>query len=92
MVCDTYTDNKSNRRLFLYQVESEKRIDIGRFPSPPRLDSGGAQCDLHPRWNRSGTQVCVDSARDETRQIYVADVEEIVAEPEIGAADARRDR
>ncbi len=87
MVCDTYTDKKSNRSLFLYQVESEKRIDIGRFPSPPRLDSGGAHCDLHPRWNRSGTQVCVDSAQDETRQIYVADVEEIVAEPEIGAAD-----
>ena len=34
--------------------------------------------DLHPRWNRDGTQICFDSVHEGTRQVYVLNVKEIV--------------
>ncbi|MBC7289368.1 MAG: hypothetical protein H5T86_15270, partial [Armatimonadetes bacterium] len=50
---------------------------IGRFFSPPEL-SGEIRCDLHPRWNRAGDKVCIDSAHTGVRQMYVLDVADIV--------------
>lgn len=32
------------------------------------------RCDLHPRWNREGTQVCMDSVHNGERQMYFVDV------------------
>jgi hypothetical protein len=40
-------------------------------------DSTG-RCDLHPRWNRDGTQVCFDSAHEGERQVYAIDVRDAV--------------
>lgn len=68
--------------LLLYDTSIGQRYEIGRFREP--LD-GELRCDLHARWNRAGTQVCVDSAHDGTRQMYVVDVTDIV-DPE----DAKR--
>jgi hypothetical protein len=34
----------------------------------------GLHCDLHPRWDRSGTKVAFDSIHEGTRQLYVQDV------------------
>ena len=50
-------------------------IDIGQFYSPPEL-TGDLRCDLHPRWNRAGDQVCIDSAHEPggLRQVYIIDV------------------
>ncbi len=73
ILTDTYPDQRRMRTLLLYRVSDGKRIDLGRFFSPPEL-SGPARCDLHPRWNRDGTQVCIDSAHEQTRQVYVIDV------------------
>ncbi|CAN5810892.1 hypothetical protein BH23PLA1_BH23PLA1_01640 [soil metagenome] len=76
---DTYPDSDRLQTLMLYHPEENKRIDIGRFFHPPKL-TGPFRCDLHPRWNRDGTQVCIDSAHeDETRQLYVIDVSSITA-------------
>ncbi|MBN1422053.1 MAG: hypothetical protein JXP34_24990 [Planctomycetes bacterium] len=78
VLCDTYPDRKDRKRaLMLVRVADEKRFDIGRFYSPPEID-GPARCDLHPRWNRDGTQVCIDSAHEPTRQMYVVDVSGII--------------
>jgi hypothetical protein len=84
MLTDTYADEEGYRTLILYNWESKQRIDIGKFYSLPS-DSypkdwviSGMRCDLHPRWNRDGTQVCIDSVHEGTRQIYVVDVKEIV--------------
>ncbi len=64
---------KPVRTLMLYEPITNRRIDIGHFYSPPEL-SGEIRCDLHPRWNRDGSKVCLDSAHEGTRQMYVVDV------------------
>lgn len=77
ILTDTYPDKEHFRTLILYNVERNERIDVGRFYSPPEV-TGELRCDLHPRWNRDGTQVCFDSAHEGVRQMYIMDVKEIV--------------
>lgn len=78
VLTDTYPDPQtSERTLILYKPETNHRIDVGKFYAPPDLQ-GEIRCDLHPRWNRNGTQICIDSAHEHTRQMYVIDVAEIV--------------
>lgn len=77
-VSDTYPDAQTGcRTLLLYRVADGARFDIGQFLSPSEI-SGEIRCDLHPRWNRDGTQVCFDSVHEGTRQLYVADLTELV--------------
>lgn len=71
---DTYPDQDRLQTLMLVRVADGQRIDIGRFLEPPTF-TGPYRCDLHPRWNRDGTMVCIDSTHEEAqRQIYVLDV------------------
>ncbi|MDP7253832.1 MAG: hypothetical protein QGF00_29800, partial [Planctomycetota bacterium] len=75
---DTYPDREESKRtLFLYHPASNRRVDLGRFYSPPEI-TGEIRCDLHPRWNRNGTRVCFDSVHEGTRQIYEIDVSDVV--------------
>jgi hypothetical protein len=70
---DTYPDKDRMQNLMLLKVENQRRFDLNAFRSPPRY-TGPFRCDLHPRWNRDGTQVCIDSTHTGTRQVYVVDV------------------
>ncbi len=74
---DTYPDNKYYRTLFIYNWETQQKVVLGRFYSPPNL-TGPARCDLHPRWSPDGRFVCIDSAHEGSRQMYVLDVSRIV--------------
>jgi hypothetical protein len=74
---DTYPDKKRMQWLMLCNVKTGRRYDLNQFHLPPKL-TGPFRCDLHPRWNRDGTQVCIDSAHEPTRQVYVVDVREVV--------------
>jgi len=66
------------RPLYIYSLQRDRRYDLGRFYSPPELDAD-YRCDLHPRWNRDGTQICFDSAhQDNHRQMYLMNVADIV--------------
>lgn len=76
-VTDTYPNEASERVLALYNMHEDRRIDVAHLHSPPNLH-GSTRCDLHPRWSRDGTKICVDSAHEGVRQIYVVDVTEIV--------------
>lgn len=78
ILTDTYPDERGERSLFLYQIRTNRRITIGRFYSPAALQ-GELRCDLHPRWIKNGQAVCVDSAHDGSRQMYVLDVGGIVS-------------
>jgi hypothetical protein len=69
---DTYPDGDRKRALYVYDTLTGRRLSCGEFHSPPEL-SGELRCDLHPRWNRDGRQICFDSAHEGTRQIYVSD-------------------
>ncbi len=77
LLTDTYPDAQMKRTLIIYDTQTGRRADIGRFLSPRRY-SGEIRCDLHPRWNRDGTQVCFDSIHAGERQLYVIDVSEYV--------------
>jgi hypothetical protein len=71
---DTYPDRFDMRTLMLYRFPDGPRIDIARLHSPKAGWWGEIRCDLHPRWDRTGRRVCVDSVHDGTRQMYVVDV------------------
>ncbi len=75
---DTYPDSKERMQaLMLLKVATGRRYDLNRFHSPKEF-TGPVRCDLHPRWNRDGTQVCIDGCHDPQRQVYVLDVAEVV--------------
>ena len=74
---DTYPDADRMQTLMVYRPADDRRVEVGRFTLTPEL-SGPVRCDLHPRWNRDGTKVCIDSAHVEARrQLYVVDVSAI---------------
>lgn len=77
LLSDTYPDSGTHERvLFIFDTENGLRHDIGSFYADPTLSKEN-RCDLHPRWNRNGTQVCIDSVHAGERQMYVIDVSEI---------------
>lgn len=77
ILTDTYPADEHYQTLILYRPEDGLRVDIGRFFAPEDF-KGEMRCDLHPRWNRDGTQVCFDSTQDGRRQMYIVDVSEVV--------------
>lgn len=79
ILTDTYPDQEHEQTLILYNPRDQRRIVIGRFYSLPELERTPMRCDLHPRWNRDRTQVCIDSTHDGGRQIYVLDVSNITS-------------
>ncbi len=71
---------RETRREFCEKAAKQRLIEIGRFFSPPDTCSTGWRCDLHPRFDRSGTRVIIDSMHEnDERQIYVIDVASVVA-------------
>lgn len=72
-VTDTYPDHRRQRHLMLYHMASARLIHLGAFYSP-REALASVRCDLHPRWNNDGSQVCIDSFHEQGRNMYVLDV------------------
>ncbi len=80
LLSDTYPDSRTHERvLFLYDMHSGQRHALGSFYADPALSKEN-RCDLHPRWSRDGTQVCIDSVHEGERQMYVLDVAPIVGQ------------
>ena len=73
LVTDTYPDPERKQALILFDTDSERRIDMGSFPADASVGDGDLKCDLHPRWDRSGRLVCVDTTRAGIRQCVVVD-------------------
>jgi hypothetical protein len=74
---DTYPDRDRMQWLMLFNPKTGRRYDLNKFHSPKQF-TGPVRCDLHPRWNRDGTQVCIDGCHGPQRQVYVLDVGEVV--------------
>jgi hypothetical protein len=75
---DTYPDRHDMRTLMLYRWPDGPRVDLARLWSPKSRWWGEIRCDLHPRWSRDGTKVCIDSVHSGERQMYVLDVAEFL--------------
>ncbi len=92
VVTDTYPDKDHYRALVLYNWATGKKIEVGKFYALPtgleknalpdgRVESwdiSEMRADLHPRWNRDGTKICIDSIHEGGRQVYEVDVSGIV--------------
>lgn len=68
VVTDTYPDGWRHQYLIIYNVEKDQRVDLARVHSPFRFRHD-LRCDLHPRWDRTGEQVCFDSAHPGIRSL-----------------------
>jgi hypothetical protein len=78
LLSDTYPDDSTHERvLFLFNVIDNTKVDLGSFYADPGLKKEN-RCDLHPRWNRDGSKVCIDSVHENQRQMYEIDVSAIV--------------
>lgn len=82
LLSDTYPDSETHCRvLFLFDMETGERHDLGTFYADPSLSKEN-RCDLHPRWRADGRAVCIDSVHEHDRDMYVLDVSSIVGEGE----------
>src|SRR5690606_12364218 len=78
LLSDTYPDSQTHERvLFLFDMETGKRHDLGSFYADPSLSKEN-RCDLHPRWRADGMAVCIDSVHETDRDMYVIDVSDLV--------------
>ncbi len=76
---DTYPQGEDRIQTpYLYQVSTNKRVDIGAFHSGVQY-KGEWRCDLHPRCSQDGKSVVVDSVHEGMgRQMYLIDIGDIV--------------
>jgi Tol biopolymer transport system component len=74
---DTYPDQERNQNPYLYEVATGNRTPLGAYHSPNRY-TGEWRCDTHPRFSPDGKKVCIDSAHDGGRQMYLIDISSIV--------------
>ncbi len=77
LLTDEYPDATNRRALLLYDLKEDYRVDIAHLQNDPSL-TGPLRCDLHPRFNRQGDQVCIDSVHEGARQMYCFDVSAVV--------------
>ncbi len=88
ILSDTYAGKEKLRKLLLYNINTNNLVEVGKFYSLPskefgineNWDSSGLRADLHPRFNLTGDKICIDSVHEGTRQVYVINVSQIVAE------------
>ncbi|PYZ95905.1 hypothetical protein CR205_16125 [Alteribacter lacisalsi] len=73
VITDTYPDKARQQHLLLYDTETHCLVRAGSFFSPPSF-TGGARCDLHPRWSPCGTKISIDSAHTGKRESFVVDL------------------
>ncbi len=76
---DTYPDKKTRDQTpYLYHVPSKRKVELGRFRSPPEY-TGEWRCDTHPRSSNDGKSVVIDSPHTGAgRQLHLIDISRIV--------------
>lgn len=70
IITDTYPNRKRIASVYLCTEEDNRSRRIARVVAPFRYDND-CRCDLHPRWNRKGDKVCIDSVHEGKRGLYV---------------------
>ncbi|TWT73191.1 hypothetical protein [Allorhodopirellula solitaria] len=75
---DTYPQGQNREQNpYLYHVPSNRRVSLGKFPSPPAY-TGEWRCDTHPRSSNDGQSVVIDSPHNNGRQMYHIDISSII--------------
>lgn len=74
LVTDTYPDRRRDQHLCIVDVATGEIKEIATLYSPSKY-SRQVRCDLHPRWDRMGKFVVVDSVAKGTRGLLQISVE-----------------
>lgn len=75
IVTDSYPDRARIQYLRVMDDEDTKPKIIAKVFSPFKYDND-TRCDLHPRWNHKGDNICFDGVFEGHRGIYFARVKE----------------
>lgn len=76
IVTDTYPNRRRIASVYLCTEADNRSRRIARLFAPFRYDND-RRCDLHPRWNREGTKICIDSIHEGKRALYVIPVPKV---------------
>jgi len=75
IVTDSYPDR--TRMAYINIMSGNEKLKnnrtIAKVFAPFKYDND-TRCDLHPRWNHSGTQICFDSVFEDHRGLYAVDI------------------
>lgn len=75
VVTDTYPNRARISEIkIMKENETEGKV-LARVYSPFKYDND-TRCDLHPRWNRKGNEICFDSVFEGHRGLYTVKIEE----------------
>ncbi|MGU8934808.1 glycosyltransferase [Clostridium perfringens] len=77
VVSDSYPDRARMASINLMDGNESKKEShtIVRVFAPFKYDND-TRCDLHPRWNHSGSKICFDSIFEGHRGLYSVDISE----------------
>ena len=75
VLIDTYPNRFRRQHLSVLDYKKMIKYDIGSFYSPLKYRNL-YRCDLHPRWDRKGTKICVDLVNNKTRSMAIIDYNE----------------
>lgn len=70
IVTDTYPDRHRIASIYVLNEQQTAAKPLARVFAPFKYDND-VRCDLHPRWNRDGSQICFDSVFEGKRALYV---------------------
>lgn len=76
MITDTYPDARQMQTLRIYDFARNTCVDLGNFYSIPR-SSTDLRCDLHPRWDETGSRISFDSTHEGYRGVYLMDIDAV---------------
>ena len=79
LLTDTYPDSAARQHLIAYHLPTARVVPLGWFWTPASHRATAFRCDLHPRWDRAGERVVIDSLHSGSRQMAVLDVSEALA-------------
>lgn len=90
VVTDTYPNRKRIASVYLCTEEDNHSRRIARVFSPFRYDNE-CRCDLHPRWNRAGDKICIDSVHEGKRGLYVIPLQSNPNDPSVSESHDGRE-
>ena len=70
IITDSYPNRKRMAFVYVCTEYQKQPVRIAKVFSPFKYDND-CRCDLHPRWNRKGNKVCIDSVHEGKRCLYV---------------------
>ena len=71
VLCDSYPVGFGRRQyLYLFDLKERNMKEFAWFYSPPEF-TGQVRCDLHPRWDREGDFLVVDTAARGVRKLAI---------------------